>query len=305
MAGRGPAAGAAGALISPPPLDAAGDFWNHRAGIWLEATLVFPDSPRPAKQLQILAAIAGAATLLALLTTMQAGAALAYEGRAVPWNGLLRARIVDWYAYALFVPALWRLARRFPIDAAGWQRTLPLYVLLGLPVAIAKEAIYVAVGNFFRPGVFDLPTILSEDLSAEVVTAWALIGLVHGLALRRARVSEAAAGADGDETADHLAVRDRGAWRLVRIAEIDWIDSQGNYARLVTPHGRYLVRQTMAALERRLGPRFLRVHRCLMVNLDKVERIEPRSHAEYWLHLGSGARLASARSYNERIRRLL
>jgi LytTr DNA-binding domain len=289
-------------------LDAGGNFWNHRAGNLLEATLLFTDSRQlPAQQLQILAAIAGAATALALLTTAQAGAALAYEGESVPWNGLLRARLVDWYAYAIFVPALWRLARRFPIAPRGWQKSLPLYLLLGLPVAIAKEAIYTAIGNVFRPGVFSLPNILAEDLSSEVVTAWALIGLVHAVAFYRARAPHAdeAAQPCENEPANHLAVRDRGAHRLVRIADIEWIDAQGNYARLVTPHGRYLVRETMAALERRLAPGFLRVHRRLLVNLAKVERIEPRSHAEYWLHLASGERLASARSYGERIRRLL
>jgi hypothetical protein len=42
-----------------------------------------------------------------------------------------------------------------------------------------------------------------------------------------------------------------------------------------------------------------------LATLARVERIEPRSHAEYWLHLRSGERLASARSYDARIRRLL
>jgi hypothetical protein len=267
--------------------------------------LFLSHSPRfPANQLLILVAIAGTATLLALLTTAQAGAALAYDGESVPWNGLLRARLVDWYAYAIFVPALWRLARRFPIDAARWQRSLPLYLLLGLPIALAKEAIYVAVGEYFRPGVFSLPNILAEDLSSEVVTAWLLIGVVHALAFRQARPGKAPTTGES-ETVDHLAVRDRGAYRLVRIAEIEWIDSQGNYARLVTPHGRYLLRETMGALERRLAPGFVRVHRRLLVNRDRIERIEPRSHAEYWLHLKCGQRLASARSYNEQIRRLL
>jgi hypothetical protein len=118
---------------------------------------------------QFLALVGLAATALALLTTAQAGIALAHEGQAVPWIGLLKARLVDWYACALFMPLLYLLARRYPIRRDRWQQHLPILLLAAVPVAIGKEAVFVAVGNVFRPGVFDLATILSEDLSYEVM----------------------------------------------------------------------------------------------------------------------------------------
>lgn len=270
----------------------------------------FPDfaGPAAARQLPLLAAIAAAAGALALLTTVQAGAALAYAGQSIPWNGLLRARLVDWYAYAIFAPGLFRLACRVPITRGGWQRPLAFYLLLGLPVALAKEAIYVSVGNFFRPGMFSLPNILAEDFSSEVLTAWALIGIAHVLAFQgrvRTRQAGEAIAPRKAEAVDHIAVRDGDAYRLIRTAEIEWIDAQGNYGRLTTATGRYLVRETMSRLEERLGPRFLRVHRRIIVNLDKVKRIEPRSHAEYLLYLSSGKWVASSRSYCRAIRRLV
>ena len=86
-----------------------------------------------------------------MLTTAQAGAALAMRA-SIPWNGLLRARLVDWYAYAIFMPGLYWLANHYPISRACWQRPLAFYLMLGLPIAtVAKEAIYVSIGNFFRP----------------------------------------------------------------------------------------------------------------------------------------------------------
>ena len=119
------------------------------------------------------------ATALALLTTAQDGVALWYAGEQVPWLGLFKARAVDWYACALFVPLLIALVRRYPIDRPRWPHHLPILLLAAVPVAVAKEAVFAAVGNVFRPGLFDLATILSEDLSYEVMAVWAMLAVCH------------------------------------------------------------------------------------------------------------------------------
>jgi hypothetical protein len=244
--------------------------------------------------LQFAALVGLAATALALLTTAQEGVALAYAGQAVPWIGLLKARLVDWYACAIFIPALFWLARRYPIERDRWHRRLPVLLLAGVPVAIAKETIFVGVGNVFRPGVFDLTTILSEDLSYEVMAVWAFLAVAHVWAfLARESTSERADVA----TDEGIRVRTRAGEVQVRIAEIEFVDAQGNYARLATPNGRYLVRETMARLERRLGPAFLRVHRSCIVRRDRVVRVERAANGRCWILLQSGARVAAGRTY--------
>ena len=95
------------------------------------------------RQTQLLMAIAAVATVLALLTTAQAGLALAHEGQEIPWAGLLKARLVDWYCCALFMPLLFWLARRYPVDRQQWTRTLPIHLLASVPIAILKEGIFV------------------------------------------------------------------------------------------------------------------------------------------------------------------
>jgi hypothetical protein len=278
-------------------LDAPALLWNH------------PDvvSGSRTQLLAIPVLAAAAATVLALLNTAQAGAALAYAGDPVPCNGLLRARLVDWYIYALFVPGLVWLARRMPLTRETWPKPLAAWLLLALPLAVAKETLYVAVGNLFRPGMFDLPAILSEDFSAEVATAWAMIGVAQALAWneRRAAAKVDENSRDAGEAISHLSVRKGESYHRLRTEEIEWIEAQGNYARIVTPRGAFMLRETMSELERQLGPRFARVHRRAIVNLDRVERIEPRSHGEYALVLGSGECVASARSYGARVRALL
>lgn len=289
---------------SDPQRGSAEHFPGVRCRAWSHKAVVRAISS-DRRGLRLAAVIFLAATLLALLATAQAAFWRAHEGEAIPWLGLLKARLADCYIYALFVPAIYQLARRFPLDRENWLRSVPAYLLAGLVCALLKEMLYVMVGNWFRPGIFVLPDILAEDYLSEVVTFWALIGMAHAFILYETAQRIGDAPAAVAPPVGHLIVRDRGAFRRVRVDEVDWIDAQGNYARLNTAGGRYLVRETMTGLERRLGERFVRVHRRAIVNRDRIVRLEPRTHGEYLIVLCCGAAIASGRSYNDRLRRLL
>jgi two-component system LytT family response regulator len=93
---------------------------------------------------------------------------------------------------------------------------------------------------------------------------------------------------------------------FVRADEIDWVDAQENYVRLHASGRAHLVRDTMTALEGKLNPdTFVRVHRSAIVNIDRVERIEPHARGEYLITLCDGTRLTSSRAHGERVRELL
>jgi two-component system LytT family response regulator len=63
---------------------------------------------------------------------------------------------------------------------------------------------------------------------------------------------------------------------------------------------------TMNTLEKSLDPEtFLRIHRSLIVNLQRIKEIQPAGHGEYRLLLSGGIRLHSGRTYHERIRALV
>ena len=261
------------------------------------------DATFPFERPTPVAILFAAATLLAFASTLQAGVELGYGGESVPWIGLLKARLVNWYLYALFVPLLWWLALACPVRHGRLVVPLLVHAAAGVACALAKEALFVAIGEYFRPGIFRLPEILSEDYLDEVLTFWALIGVCHAI-IFHARPAERANPAAQDGT-DHFSVRERGVIRLVRTESVEWIDAQGNYARLHTASGTHLVRRTMAALERELAPRFIRVHRRAMVNRDRVIRADSLSHGAYRIVLESGAAVVSGRSYNAAVRQLL
>jgi two-component system LytT family response regulator len=62
---------------------------------------------------------------------------------------------------------------------------------------------------------------------------------------------------------------------VVPLHEIDWIEAADNYARVWTAGKSYLLRESLRELEDRVRAHgFLRAHRCALVRLDSVRRME-------------------------------
>ncbi len=102
-----------------------------------------------------------------------------------------------------------------------------------------------------------------------------------------------------------LAVRAVGRIFFVDIEEVEWFQAAENYVELHTARGTHLLHVAMNTLEKSLDPElFLRIHRCLIVNLRRIRELQPATHGEYVVVLESGARLESGRTYRERIRSL-
>jgi len=43
----------------------------------------------------------------------------------------------------------------------------------------------------------------------------------------------------------------------------------------------------------------------VIVNVDRIQRIEPRGHGDYLITLRDGTQVASSQAYNERLREML
>jgi two-component system LytT family response regulator len=105
---------------------------------------------------------------------------------------------------------------------------------------------------------------------------------------------------------DRLAVKDNGRVVFVRVEDIDWVEAYGNYVKLHTASGCHLLLQTMNGMEQRLGgERFLRIHRSTIVNIDRIQALEPMFHGEYEVKLAGGASLTLSRGYRDRLQSLI
>jgi two-component system LytT family response regulator len=109
------------------------------------------------------------------------------------------------------------------------------------------------------------------------------------------------------EFARRILCRDaRGGLYFVKVDQVDWIEARGNYVSLHTGGDSHLVRSTMQDFERRLDPaHFLRIHRSVIVALDRIRRMEPAGRGEYEVTLLTGTRVVSSRAHSERLRQLV
>jgi two-component system LytT family response regulator len=106
--------------------------------------------------------------------------------------------------------------------------------------------------------------------------------------------------------ATRIVVRDGHRVSFVSVADIDWIDASGNYARLHTTGRAHLLRETLKSLEARLDPeRFVRVHRSAIVNFERIVAMEPYFHGEFVLTLKDGTKVTSSRTCSGRLREML
>jgi len=103
-----------------------------------------------------------------------------------------------------------------------------------------------------------------------------------------------------------LVVRSKGKLAFLRVDEIDWIEAQHNYLGLHLGNEVHLLRQTIGEMETRLQHcSFLRIHRSLIVNVDRIRCLQPCGYGEYLVVLKNGKNLPLSRGYRDRLDGLL
>jgi two-component system LytT family response regulator len=103
-----------------------------------------------------------------------------------------------------------------------------------------------------------------------------------------------------EPSVDRLVVKSSGRVYFVRTADIDWCEAAGNYVCLHVGEQSHLVRETMAHLESQLDPQqFVRIHRCTIVNVDRIQELRSSFNGEHVVLLRSGMRLTLSRGYRD------
>jgi two-component system, LytTR family, response regulator len=96
---------------------------------------------------------------------------------------------------------------------------------------------------------------------------------------------------------ERLTVRVDGRVVFLKPDEIVWIEAADNYAVIHLAGSQLMLRETMAALEARLGTEsFTRVNRSAIVHLDQIKELQPTFHGDYLVLLRDGTKLPLSRS---------
>ena len=184
----------------------------------------------------------------------------------------------------------------FGVLAALPQQRLPLIVFVTAFDSFAARAFDVhAVDYVLKP--FDSARLLDALARARARLAGAQVNgqdqrlaeLITELASRRAPL-------------ERVLVKTGSRFEFVRTADVDWIEAAGNYVTLHVGARAPLLRQTLSGLERQLDPqRFRRIHRSVIVNLDRVKDVRALENGEYCARLSDGTELRVSRSYRQNV----
>jgi two-component system LytT family response regulator len=181
---------------------------------------------------------------------------------------------------------------------------------------------------------FEVLELIGRDLAVVFVTAYDTYALrafeVHAvdyllkpfsqsrfdeaLARARARAGQkapqaselAAAARPAGQYQERLAVKDGAKVFVIPVSKLDYVEAQDDYVCLHTEGKRVMKQQTISSVEASLDPaRFVRIHRSVIVNVERVAKIEPYSKDSKVAILADGTRLPVSRAGYQRLETLL
>ncbi len=106
----------------------------------------------------------------------------------------------------------------------------------------------------------------------------------------------------GQLASERFVIKSGGRIFFVKSEEIDWVEAVGDYVRLHVGPQSHLIRDTMTSMEAKLDQDFIRIHRSVIVNTERIEELHPGFNGEYTVILRGGTELRSSRGYRERLR---
>jgi two-component system LytT family response regulator len=105
---------------------------------------------------------------------------------------------------------------------------------------------------------------------------------------------------------ERILIKSGGRILFLRIREIDWVEAAGNYVQIHTGEQVHLLREKIGAMGKRLdGEMFVRIHRSLIVNVDRIQELQPCGNGEYLLVLKNGKSMSVSRGYRRHLGQFL
>lgn len=216
---------------------------------------------------------------------------------------------------ALTTPLVMALIRHYPIVAdAFWKRVI-VHGVAAAVIALALIAVSCVLAPILnvgdtRPFWQAFPRHLAANWLLLTYCLATLTGLAHAAryyseARKAGQVvaeltarPETPASPEPVTYLSQVTIRDRGIIRIVELDTVDWIEAQGNYLALHAGPSTHMLRETLTALESRLDPlKFRRIHRRMIVAVERVREVTSVSNGDGIARLQGGAELKVSRSY--------
>ena len=102
-----------------------------------------------------------------------------------------------------------------------------------------------------------------------------------------------------------IVIRSQNRIFLQAVSEIDYLTAAANYVQIHAAGQVFRIRCTINAIEQRLDPqKFGRVHRCTIVNFERVKQFQPLQRGDYQLTLADGTQLKMSRRHRTTLEKI-
>lgn len=102
-----------------------------------------------------------------------------------------------------------------------------------------------------------------------------------------------------------LVIRSQNRIFLQTVSEIDYLTAAANYVQIHTGGQLFRIRSTINTIEQRLDPqKFGRVHRCTIVNFERVKEFRALQRGDYLLTLADGTQLKMSRRHRDQLQKI-
>jgi len=109
-----------------------------------------------------------------------------------------------------------------------------------------------------------------------------------------------------EQHSERIVVKDGARVHIIPVDKLDYAEAQDDYVELHSQGKSFLKQQTISSLEAALDPQqFVRIHRSIIVNLDRVAKIEPYAKDSRVAVLSDGTQLQVSRAGYDRLKTLL
>ena len=194
-------------------------------------------------------------------------------------------------------PVIFALSRRFPITGTRGWRSIAIHSAgaAALSFALIVVSCVLAAWVLMGESVPSVAEVRSQLAGNWVLLTFALCGFAvisHAMNLFPRRSAQPGP----------VVIKTRGRVDSLDLASIEWIESQGNYLALHVGGRSHLIRETLQNFSGRLDPeRFVRVHRRVIVAVDRIREIQPLANGDSTLILQDGRMIRASRTYRYRL----
>ena len=217
----------------------------------------------------------------------------------------------------LIVPLLIILFKRLPLKLTHWRQQIAVHLIATIGFSFAhvslmvmfREAIYwLNDQNYsFGPWSRELWYEYRKDAWGYFLFLVAYHVLLEIYQRLKGEANLIAEQTDSNHSPSpipkHLLVRKLDKEFLVKVADVEWIESSGNYVNLHSRGRIYPLRSTLTKIADRLGEGgFTRIHRSLAVNHNAIDSISYQPSGDGDIHLKCGKKLNLSRRYKEQLK---